>query len=45
MRHAGFVDLLGEENFRPNIDDAIEYAKSLLEQEEANRQATPQSRK
>ena len=33
MRRAGFVDLVGEANFRPNIDDAIAYAKSLLEQE------------
>ena len=35
MRHAGFVDLVGEEHFRPNIDDAIAYARELLEAEEA----------
>lgn len=34
MRHAGFVDLIGEEHFRPNIDDAIAYARHLLEEEE-----------
>ncbi|MDD5806549.1 MAG: SulP family inorganic anion transporter [Eggerthellales bacterium] len=36
MRRAGFVDLVGEANFRPNIDDAIAYAKSLLEQEQTD---------
>ena len=35
MRHAGFVDLVGEEHFRPNIDDAIAHARELLEAEEA----------
>ena len=34
MRRAGFVDLVGEERFRPNIDDAIAYARTQLEQEE-----------
>ncbi len=33
MRHAGFVDLVGEDHFRANIDDAIEYARHLLEEE------------
>lgn len=35
MRRAGFVDLVGEEHFRPNIDDAIAHARELLEAEEA----------
>ena len=30
MRHAGFVDLVGEEHFRPNIDDAIAHARELV---------------
>lgn len=30
MRRAGFVDLVGEECFRPNIDDAIAYARTQL---------------
>ena len=34
MRRAGFVDLVGEEHFRPNIDDAIAHARELLEAEE-----------
>ena len=34
MRRAGFVDLVGEERFRPNIDDAIAYARTQLGQEE-----------
>ena len=34
MRRAGFVDLVGEDRFRPNIDDAIAYARTQLEQEE-----------
>lgn len=33
MRRAGFVDLVGEDNFRANIDDAISYARELLEKE------------
>ncbi|MDO5334723.1 MAG: SulP family inorganic anion transporter [Coriobacteriia bacterium] len=32
MRHAGFVDLVGEEHFRSNIDDAIAHARDLIEQ-------------
>ena len=35
MRRAGFVDLVGEERFCPNIDDAIAHARELLEAEEA----------
>lgn len=31
MRHAGFVDLVGEENFCGHIDDAIAHASALLE--------------
>ena len=34
MEHAGFVDLVGKENFRANIDDAIAYATKLIEEEE-----------
>lgn len=34
MRRAGFVDLVGEEHFRVNVDDAIEHARELIEQEE-----------
>ena len=37
MRRAGFVDLVGEEHFRPNIDDAIAHARELLEAEEASK--------
>ena len=35
MRRAGFVDLVGEEHFRPNIDDAIAHARELLEAKQA----------
>lgn len=35
MRRAGFLDLVGEEHFRPNIDDAIAHARELLEAEQA----------
>ena len=35
MRRAGFVDLVGEEHFRPNIDDAIEHARALVAADEA----------
>lgn len=37
MRRAGFVNLVGEEHFRPNIDDAIAHARELLEAEEAGK--------
>ena len=30
MKKDGFVELLGEENFRPNIVDALEYAEALV---------------
>ena len=39
MRRAGFVDLVGEEHFRPNIDDAIEHARELIAAEEAAKSA------
>ena len=39
MRRAGFVDLIGEEHFRPNIDDAIAHARALLETEREQKQA------
>ncbi len=39
MRRAGFVDLIGEEHFRPNIDDAIAHAHALLEAEREQKQA------
>ncbi len=34
MRRAGFVDLVGEDHFRGNIDDAIAFARQLLDEEE-----------
>lgn len=39
MRRAGFVDKVGEDHFRSNIDDAIAFARELLEREEAARGA------
>ncbi len=33
MRRAGFVDAVGEDHFRANIDDAIAFARTLLEEE------------
>ena len=39
MRRAGFVDLIGEEHFRPNIDDAIAHARAPLEAEREQKQA------
>ena len=33
MQRAGFVDLVGEEHFRANIDDAIAHARELVEGE------------
>ncbi len=39
MRHAGFVELVGEEHFRSSIDDAIAHARQLLG-EDANRTAS-----
>ncbi len=35
MRRAGFVDLVGEDHFRGNIDDAIAHARDLLDTEAA----------
>ena len=35
MRRAGFVELVGEDNFRANIDDAIAHARRLLSEKEA----------
>ncbi len=33
MQRAGFVDLVGQDHFRANIDDAISYARQLLDEE------------
>ena len=30
MKKDGFFDKVGEENFRPHIDDAIEWAEGLI---------------
>ncbi len=38
MERAGFVDLVGRDNFRANIDDAIAHARTLLETEDARRE-------
>ena len=35
MRRVDFVDLVGEDHFRANIDDAIAYARQLLDEEAA----------
>lgn len=37
MRRAGFADLVGEDHFRANIDDAIAFARRMLDEEEAKR--------
>lgn len=37
MRRAGFADLVGEDHFRANIDDAIAFARRMLDEEEAAR--------
>ena len=39
MRHAGFVELVGEEHFRPNIDDAIAHARELVAADEEAQKA------
>lgn len=39
MRHAGFVDLVGEEHFRLNIDDAIAHARELVAADEQAQKA------
>ena len=33
MKKSGFVDLIGKDNFRPHIDDAIEWAGKLVTEE------------
>ena len=33
------IDLVGEEHFRPNIDDAIEHARELIAAEDAAKEA------
>ncbi len=43
MRHAGFVELVGEEHFRTCIDDAIAHTRELLEKEAS--QAAPGTRR
>ncbi len=43
MRHAGFVELVGEEHFRTCIDDAIAHTRELLEEEAS--QAAPGTRR
>ena len=35
MEHAGFVDLVGRDHFRGNIDDAIAFARKLIEDDKA----------
>lgn len=37
MRRAGFADLVGEDHFRANIDDAIAFARRMLDEEETAR--------
>lgn len=39
MRHAGFVDLVGEEHFRASIDDAIAHASELIARDDADKAA------
>lgn len=39
MQRAGFVDLVGKDHFRTNIDDAISYARQLLDEEGRKEQA------
>ncbi|MEG1624468.1 MAG: sodium-independent anion transporter, partial [Raoultibacter sp.] len=43
MQRAGFVTLVGEDHFRANIDDAIAYARQLLD-EEAESLREPQTK-
>lgn len=38
MRRAGFVDMVGEDNFRANMDDAIAYTRRLLGEKQASTQ-------
>lgn len=39
MRHAGFVELVGEEHFRASIDDAIAHASELIARDDADKAA------
>lgn len=37
MKKAGFVELVGKENFRPNISAALEYAEKVIASKEAKK--------
>ena len=37
MRKAGFLDKVGAENFRPNIDAALEHAEAIVVEEKRRR--------
>lgn len=39
MEKAGFVDRIGKDNFRPHIDDALEWANKLSEKDSVNKSA------
>ena len=39
MQKAGFVELVGEENFRPNISAALEHAEKIVASKEAKKAA------
>lgn len=43
MRRAGFVELVGEEHFRRNIDDAIAHARELLGEQQSAGAETPRA--
>lgn len=45
MERAGFVDLVGRDNFRGNIDDAIDHARTLLAREEAQRERETEAKR
>ncbi len=45
MERAGFVDLVGRDNFRGNIDDAIDHARTLLAREEAQREREAEAKR
>ena len=45
MRRAGFVDLVGEEYFRPNIDDAIDARCSRQSRPPRRNDSAPERRK
>lgn len=38
MKKAGFIELVGEENFRPNISAALEHAEKIITAKEAKKQ-------